>query len=175
MRKILAIAALLASAAFIQTVPARADDTAAKGEVITVYMLPGDMGLVGPDKQHHDTFAPSTFVVHKGQPVTLRVINYDDAMHSITATDLGVAMMIKAGIHVNKGDNDAAESDNELKPEDGVKPSVTTYTFTPTKVGEFRWHCIVPCDGGPTKHWSMSQGFDGQDQDAYMAGYFVVM
>lgn len=173
MRKILTVAALLASAAFVQTVPAQAAETAAKGDVITVYVLPDDMGMIGPNGKHHDTMAPSTFVLHKGVPVTMRIVNYDDAMHSITSGPLGVSIMIKPGTDVKKGDTEAKNAPEEMKPENGVKPAVTTYTFTPSQVGQFRWNCVVPCDGKPD-HWAMTKSFDGMGHDGYMAGYFFV-
>jgi uncharacterized cupredoxin-like copper-binding protein len=146
-------------------------------EKLTVYVMPGHMGLLGPDGLHHDSIEPASFVLHKGVPVTISVINYDDAMHSITAPDLGVNIMIKPGVHTKGGENDQANAaeDVDTTPEDGVKPTVTTYTFTPNKVGEFRWNCMIPCDGGKTKHWAMSPGAGGPDQIGYMAGYFTVL
>jgi heme/copper-type cytochrome/quinol oxidase subunit 2 len=124
----------------------------------TLYVLPGNMGFVGPDKAHHDTIAPSDFVLKAGVPVTFTVINFDDGGHSITAPALGVNIKIKPGIDEANG---------------GIKPVATTYTFTPTKKGEFHWNCMVMCDG--PSHWAMSAGFDGPGRDGYMAGWFKVL
>lgn len=127
---------------------------------ITVYVLPGGNGLgfTGPDKAHHDTVAPSSFVLRKGIPVTFTVINLDDMRHSITAPGLGVNIIIRPAVDRRGG---------------GVAPSTTTYTFVPAKVGEFRWFCLFPCDM-PT-HWSMSASYDGPDRDGFMAGVFRVL
>ncbi len=124
----------------------------------TVYVLPGGMGFVGPDGQHHDSIAPSSFVLKVGVPVTFTVISFDDGQHSITAPGLGLNIITKAC-------TDEADC--------SIKPGVTTYTFTPTKKGQFRWHCIMKCDG--PSHWSMSAGFDGPGRDGYMAGWFTVL
>ncbi|MBU6448974.1 MAG: hypothetical protein KGQ26_05035 [Rhodospirillales bacterium] len=123
-----------------------------------VYVLPGGMGFVGPDGQHHDSIAPSTFVLKVGVPVTFTITNFDDGSHSITAPGLGVNIMIKPGTDESDG---------------SIKPAVTTYTFTPTKQGEFHWNCMVMCDG--PSHWAMSPGFDGPGRDGYMGGTFKVL
>jgi heme/copper-type cytochrome/quinol oxidase subunit 2 len=128
-----------------------------KKQHYTIYVLPGSMGFVGPDKQHHDTIAPSDFVLKAGVPVTFTVVNFDDGSHSITSQGLGLNIMIKPG---------------KDEPNGGINPTVTTYTLTPTKKGEFRWNCMVMCDG--PSHWAMSSGFDGPGQDGYMAGWIKV-
>ncbi|MDE1895856.1 MAG: hypothetical protein KGH91_02145 [Rhodospirillales bacterium] len=124
----------------------------------TVYVLPGPMGFVGPDKQTHDSIAPSTFVLKVGTPVTFTVVNFDDGSHTITAPGLGVNIVIKPG-------TDEADG--------SIKPAVTTYTFTPTKKGLFHWNCMMTCDG--PSHWAMSAGFDGPGRDGYMGGTFNVL
>ncbi|MGH8317718.1 MAG: cupredoxin domain-containing protein [Steroidobacteraceae bacterium] len=127
---------------------------------ITVYVLPGSNGLgfIGPDKAHHDTVVPSSFVLRKGVPVTFTVINLDDMRHSITAPGLGVNIVIKAGVDRRNG---------------AVAPSTTTYTFVPRRVGQFRWHCVFPCD--MPQHWAMSASYDGPDRDGFMAGIIRVI
>jgi len=132
-----------------------------KGEThITVYVLPGSNGLgfTGPDKAHHDTIVPSSFVLRKGTRVTFTVVNLDDMKHSITAPGLGVNIIIKAGVDGRHG---------------AVAPTTTTYTFIPAKAGEFRWHCIFPCD--MPRHWAMSASYDGPDRDGFMAGIIRVL
>lgn len=125
----------------------------------TVYVLPDNMGFMGPGNRHHDTIAPSSFVLKVGVPVTFKVINFDDGGHSITSTGLGVNIMITPG-------TDEADG--------SIKPAVTTYTFTPTKQGEFHWNCTQTCDG--PDHWAMSMAPDGQmGRDGYMGGWFKVL
>jgi heme/copper-type cytochrome/quinol oxidase subunit 2 len=127
---------------------------------ITVYVLPGSNGLgfTGPDRAHHDTMVPSSFVLRKGVPVTLTVINLDEMKHSITAPGLGVNMVVKPGVEGKNGT---------------IAPSTTTYTFIPGKAGEFRWYCIFPCD--MPNHWAMSASYDGPDRDGFMAGIIRVL
>jgi heme/copper-type cytochrome/quinol oxidase subunit 2 len=132
-----------------------------KGEThITVYVLPGSsgVGFTGPDKAHHDTMVPSSFVLRKGTRVTFTVVNLDDMEHSISAPGLGVNMIIKAGVDGRNG---------------GIAPSTTTYTFIPAKAGEFRWYCVFPCD--MPQHWAMSASYDGPDRDGFMAGIIRVL
>lgn len=132
----------------------------AGAEHITVYVLPGASGLgfTGPDKAHHDTVVPSSFVLRKGAPVTVTVINLDDMRHSITAPGLGVNIVIKAGRDRGNG---------------AIAPTTTTYSFIPAKAGEFRWFCVFPCD--MPQHWAMSASFDGPDRDGFMAGIIRVL
>ncbi len=127
---------------------------------ITVYVLPGGngLGLTGPDKAHHDTMVPSSFVLWKGIPVTFTVINFDAMSHSITAPGLGVNIIVKPGVELRNC---------------AVAPSTTTYTFIPANAGEFRWFCVVPCDM-PT-HWAMSASYDGPGRDGFMAGMIRVL
>lgn len=127
---------------------------------ITVYVLPGGTGLgfTGPDKAHHDTVVPSSFVLRKGVPVTVTVVNLDDMPHSITAPGLGVNIIIKPGDDRRNG---------------AVAARTTTYTFTPAKAGEFRWFCVFPCD--MPQHWAMSPSYDGPDRDGFMAGIIRVL
>ena len=127
---------------------------------ITLYVLPSGSGLgfMGPDGAHHDTVVPSSFVLRKGVPVTFTVINLDDMSHSITAPGLGINIIVKPGVD---------------RRNRGVSASVTAYTFTPAKLGEFRWFCVIPCD--MPHHWAMSASSDGPDRDGYMAGIFRVL
>ena len=128
---------------------------------LTLYVMADEMGLVGPYKLHHDSFIPSSFVVKAGEPVQVTIVNYDDTTHSITAPDLGLNIVVKPGTH-------AAGSDQ-------VTPVTTNFTFTPTKKGQFRWHCMFPCDSGSGKGMAMKSSFDGQSSDGFMAGYIVVI
>jgi heme/copper-type cytochrome/quinol oxidase subunit 2 len=127
---------------------------------ITVYVLPGDngIGFTGPDKAHHDTMVPSSFVLRKGARVTVTVVNLDEMKHSITAPGLGVNIIIKAAVAGRNGT---------------LVPSTTTYTFVPARAGEFRWYCVFPCD--MPLHWAMSASYDGPDRDGFMAGIIRVL
>ncbi len=169
MKTILTTCAAVLGLGFIAAQPALADNTPGTASAVsaafagvtsqhyTVYVLPGGMGFVGPDGQHHDTIAPSFFVLKVGVPVTFTVINFDDGSHSMSAPGLGMNIMIKPG-------TDEADG--------SIKPAVTTYTFTPSKAGEFKWNCMMQCDG--PSHWSMSAGFDGPGQDGFMGGLIKV-
>ena len=127
---------------------------------ITVYVLPGTdgLGFTGPDKTHHDTMVPSSFVLRKGAQVTVTVVNLDEMKHSITAPGLGVNFIIRAGVERKDGT---------------VAPTTTTFTFVPAKAGEFRWYCVFPCD--MPQHWAMSASYDGPDRDGFMAGIIRVL
>ena len=127
---------------------------------ITVYVLPdaNGLGFVGPDKAHHDTIVPSSFVLRKGARVTLTVVNLDEMKHSITAPGLGINFIIKAGVERKNGT---------------IAPTTTTFTFVPAKAGEFRWYCVFPCD--MPGHWAMSASYDGPDRDGFMAGIIRVL
>lgn len=154
----LAVAGLMATVA----VPALAANDAAvlqtpKTQAVKVYVFPGEQGFLGPDGKGHDSVAPTEFVLHKGVPVTFTVINYDDMRHSITAEKLGLNVII----------NPATGDDSNLKP------GITKVTFTPEKTGDFRWHCIFPCDG--PNHWAMGSGYKGPDKAGYMAGWIKVL
>jgi hypothetical protein len=67
------------------------------------------------------------------------------------------------------------EPGKDVAGSDQVTLTTTTYTFTPTKKGQFRWHCIFPCDSGSGKGTPMKTSFDGQDADGFMAGYIEVI
>ncbi len=123
--------------------------------LITMTVLTDETGgLKGSDGKFHDTMIPSNLVLHAGVPVTIRVVNYDDMMHTVTAPGLKLNLIVKPARKVNGK----------------LVPTVSTVTFTPTTAGHFRWHCLGPCDP-----WTMKASFDGPDRDGFMAGTFVVM
>lgn len=157
-----ALAAIaLVTAAMTPAGTTQAGQTQPEVQNLTIYVMADDMGLVGSDKLHHDSFIPSSFVLKAGEPVTITIVNYDDTTHSLTAPDLGLNIVVKPG-------KDVAGSDQ-------VTPVATTFTFTPTKKGQFRWHCMFPCDTGSGKGVAMKSTFDGQDADGFMAGYIEVI
>ncbi len=80
----------------------------------------------------------------------------------------GVGRRVATDASVKLG---AGGADDEA--ENGVRPTITEVTFTPTRTGLFRWHCTIPCDGS-NGHWAMSESPYGPGQNGYMAGYFIV-
>jgi heme/copper-type cytochrome/quinol oxidase subunit 2 len=150
-----AFAFIPASGALAATAAAAPAATAQAPVVIAMTVLTDDGGgLKGSDGKTHDTMIPANAILQKGVPVTLQVTSHDDMMHTITAPGLGLNVMVKPAKKVNGQ----------------LVPTVTTVTFTPTKTGQFRWHCLGGCDP-----WTMQAGFDGPDRDGFMAGYFVVL
>jgi hypothetical protein len=127
---------------------------------VMVYVLRGHpYGLIGPDGKHHDTIIPSNFVLRAGVAVRLTFVNFDEGPHTMSIPGLGINIYIKPGTQLKNGE---------------VSPTTTVFTFTPHKVGDFRWQCDIPCDKGGG-YWAMSAGRDGPDQDGFMAGYVVVL
>lgn len=92
---------------------------------------------LGSDGKTHDAFLPGNFTFIKDKPVVLQVANYDEGPHTFTVPDLNVNFTIPG----HKADNLA---------------SVTTFTFTPSKAGTFKWMCEYPCDG-KANGWAMTQ------------------
>ncbi len=98
------------------------------------------------DGKMHDSYSPADLNVQAGIPVKVTVENFDTGSHSMSSPQLGLNAMIKGAT------------------KEGV-PSVTTFTFTPSKAGKFHWSCMVPCDGNG---WAMTH-------DGYMAGNINVV
>jgi membrane fusion protein, multidrug efflux system len=135
-------------------------DTSSYGtNAITLNVYPGSITMSGVDSKMHDAVLPSSWVVKKGQVFTITAINYDGGPHSITAPDLGLDFLIKAG--------------NEDKATKQVTPVTSTITFTATKTGDFHWYCKEPCDG-PTHLGMEMTGNNGRGYDEIMAGEIVV-
>ena len=84
----------------------------------------------------HDIFSASSLNIVKGVPTKVTVYNYDDGAHDVVATDLALKVQIPGS--TKKGE-----------------PSVTTFTITAQKTGDFHWLCDVECDGD-AKGWAMS-------------------
>lgn len=149
---------------------------AAPTEAFTMRVMPGDMGLLGPDQRHHDSMEPANLVPHKGVKVTLTIINYDVSGHTISVPEMNLLAMVAPGIKLVPGAKSDTRDEIDLPgPESEVKPVITTVSFTPTTAGQFRWNCLIPCDGGANAAWAMSDGVGGPDQLGYMAGYFTVL
>lgn len=110
---------------------------------------------LGSDGKIHDSFSPTDLTFTQGVPTQVTVYNYDDGSHDIVSKDMNLNQQIPGS------------------KKKGV-PSVTTFTVTATKTGDFHWLCDIPCDGagnpnkpGSNKGWAMSH-------DGYMAGTFHV-
>jgi len=125
---------------------------------LTGYVFKAEQGIKGPDGKAHDAFAPTSFVLQAGVPTTLNIINYDDGAHTIIAPDLGLSLLINPGTAVG----------------DQVQPVTTTATITVPQSGVYRWYCSMACDDG-AGNWAMSNALDGNGQDGFMAGNFVVL
>jgi plastocyanin len=132
---------------------------AADSDQLTMYVFSGGEKIVGPDGKPHDTVVPANFVVHAGQAFTITVINYDESPHSITSPDAKVNFTMKAGV-MGKGGK--------------ITPTTSTFTFTPTTKGVYRWYCVYPCDKGHGM-WAMGQGYGGPGKEGFMAGYIIVI
>lgn len=134
---------------------AMAQDGYMKGKITVVddnkqyeYMTVVGSGVkLGSDGKTHDTFLPGNITFQKDKPVVLEVANYDEGPHTFTVPDLGLNLQIPG------------------HKADGVA-SVTTFTFTPTKAGTFKWQCMDPCDA-KASGWAMSQS-------GYMQGEVTV-
>ena len=112
---------------------------------VAMTVLPGTK--LGSDGQMHDIFSTANLNIVKGVPTKVTVFNYDDGAHDVVAADLGLKVQIPGS--TKKGE-----------------PSVTTFTITAPKTGDFHWLCDVTCDGG-AKGWAMTQ-------DGFMAGMIHV-
>ena len=124
-------------------------------QVINYTAVAADDGVAGPDGATHDTFTTADSTTIKlGTRVTLNFTNKDDAQHSFTLPELGINVVLPA-----------AKDDNT--------PGVTSYTFTATKAGTYRWFCAIPCDSD-NNGWAMTASAKGSDQDSFMAGYLTV-
>jgi len=115
---------------------------------------PDDATVTGPDGAKHDVFAAlSGTTVKVGIPVTITITNKDDVPHSMTSPELGLNIVIPAA--TDKGDG------------------TVSYTFTPTKIGTFRWFCAIPCDTD-NAGWDMTSDGSGNGQLNFMAGNITV-
>jgi plastocyanin len=156
------------------TSPANTQAAAASQDTtqeVTMYIFRGKENVPGAaDGKGHDTAVPANFGVKVGVPVTVTVVNYDEGAHTITAPDLNLNPVIKGGTEFTTPP--AGASGAELL--NMVVPATTTFTFTPTKTGVFRWHCAVPCDAGQGG-WAMNTTPAGTGEDGFMAGYIVVV
>jgi plastocyanin len=154
-----ALALLLAVGAAVSLQSAGAASSASGQQQLTMYIFRGVTHIKGPDGKSHDTVVPSNFVVKAGTTVQVKVINNDEASHSITAPALGLDQTIKPG--------------KETGPEQ-VTPVTSTFTFTAKKKGVYRWYCKVPCDH-KANLWAMGPGYSGPSKEGFMAGFIVVI
>ncbi|HEV2359123.1 MAG TPA: hypothetical protein VGZ23_16140 [bacterium] len=140
--------------------PAATPAPAPTVQEVKVYLFPDSSQMIkGPDGRTHDAFVPYSFVLHAGTPVRFTIINYDDMPHTMTAPDLDLNIMLKPGLDLSNGN---------------ITPGITTYTFTPSKKGTFRWSCVIPCDTG-NAGWAMAVEGAGLGRIGYQAGYIDVI
>jgi plastocyanin len=130
----------------------------AKGQAAhqTMIIVGHTLGQKGPDGRTHDTTYGADFSVERGQSITVTVYNFDEGPHTITSPALKLNVQIPGA-----------------KDEDAGIPSKTTFTFTATKAGVYRWFCTLPCDKKQS-YWAMSASKKGSGQDGFMAGYITV-
>lgn len=163
-----ALAGLGVTASVAVASPAR-HARAAAAQQLTLYIFRGKESIPGAaDAKGHDTMVPSTFGVKVGVPVHVTVINYDEGTHTITAPDLGLNQLIKAGTEFTTAPKGAGAT--EILNE--VVPGITHFTFTVKKAGVYRWNCSLPCDAG-AQGWAMTSDKNGPGQNGFMAGYIV--
>jgi len=117
----------------------------ANQDQVAMTVLPG--AKLGPDAKMHDIFSPADLNIVQGVPTKVTVYNYDTGAHDVVAKDLGINVKIPAATKEGQ-------------------PSVTTFTITASKTGDFHWLCDVTCDGG-AKGWAMAH-------DGFMAGMIHV-
>lgn len=113
------------------------------------------LAKVGPDGKKHDTFVTADSTNLKvGDRVTIQVVNFDDMPHGMVFQDLGISELITAG-------------------PGGGKSTTTTFSFTASKAGTFRWYCPMPCDTDNAQ-WAMKADTSGADKLGFMAGTITV-
>jgi len=126
-------------------------------KVYTTMIIVGHtLGQKGTDGLNHDTTYGANFSVVRGQAITVTVYNYDEGPHTITNKALGLNVAIPGA-----------------KNEEQGTPSRTVFSFTPKKVGTYRWYCTLPCDKGQA-YWAMAVTKKGMGRDGYMAGNITV-
>ncbi len=150
--------ALVLCAMMVQAlVPVHA--TAQGSEHLSIYVFESHQNIKGADGNPHDAVVPANLVLKVGVPVTLTVTNYDNSPHTITASGLHLDVIIQPGVE---------------RADKSVSPVVTTVTFTPTRKGNYRWYCKLPCDARHG-YWAMGPGYGGPAKEGSMAGEFVVI
>jgi plastocyanin len=125
----------------------------------TVVAPDSKLAKVGPDGNKHDTFFTTDSTnVKAGDVVSIVVTNYDDMPHGMVFDSLGITQLVKAGPGcVNTEACKVGES------------TVTTFSFTATKAGVFRWYCPMPCDTD-NGQWAMHSDNMGSGKTGFMAG-----
>jgi plastocyanin len=108
-------------------------------QFITLTIKDG-LKFASDDGKLHDSFSFTDFSVHQGIPVNVTIENYDPNPHDFTASDIGVSQDVPG----TKKDGD---------------PSITTFTFTPSKTGDISWDCETQCDGGMESFGMTHEGY----------------
>lgn len=105
--------------------------SAAAEQRISLSVMPG--WKPGPKGERYDAFSKTDFVVKVGRPVRLTIDNKDTAVHSITAAEVGVNIVVMPGVH--------------------------TYTLVVKQAGRFKWICAYPCDPYSMANVGYMQGY----------------
>jgi hypothetical protein len=113
------------------TVAAAPAATIAAPKIVNLKVIPE--GKKGPEGTLHDEFTVTEFNVTVGQPVTLRIDNTDNTVHSITSAEAGVNIVVRPGTH--------------------------NYTLDVSKAGKFEWNCTFPCDPWAMAHTGYMAGY----------------
>jgi heme/copper-type cytochrome/quinol oxidase subunit 2 len=153
---VLAFGSACGSAAPVSTGPST---TVVAGNSVTLHYTAvgpdSPLAKVGPDGKTHDTlFTTDSTNLKVGDKVTIVVENFDDMPHGMVFDALGINQLVKAGCC------------------DG-KSTTTTFSFTATKAGTFRWYCPMPCDTDQAQ-WAMHADSTGTDKMGFMAGTITV-
>jgi heme/copper-type cytochrome/quinol oxidase subunit 2 len=98
----------------------------------TVALRVGPSWKKGPDGKLHDAFSVTNFHVTAGQPITLRITNFDTVPHSITSPQAGIDIVARPGTH--------------------------DYTLDVSKPGTYGWFCRFPCDPFSMMHLGYMRG-----------------
>ena len=158
---VLATAPVLAAGA-VSTMSASA---ATPGHVTEVMKILTTGKLAGSGEQPRIT--NSSWTVHKGQTVTVKIISFDDGAAALMGKYMKYTMVMgtKTGKELVAGKAAGMVSDINIShtftvaglgfnmpiPVAPTGKSITVVaTFTPNKVGTFTWNCFAPCGSGST-------------------------
>lgn len=121
----------IASSMMTHRHPASIVAVAAAPEQVSLYVAPE--WKPGPGGERHDAFSKTNFHVKVGQQLRLTIDNRDSAVHSITAAEAGVNVVVQPGVH--------------------------TYTVVVHQAGRYKWVCAYECDPFSMGHVGYMQGY----------------
>jgi plastocyanin len=115
--------------------------------------------LMGPDKLPHVAYVPSEFEVDANRLITVTVINEDHEYHTMTCPGLAI-------------DQEMTAADMDARGK--IVPVRTTFTFTASQSGVYRWFCRYACDQ-QSHMWAMGAGYTGRGKEGFMSGRIIVI